>query len=263
MFSLVGSQLTDASFAATPFFANDAFTQNGIEWCQENQMLYEILGLEEWLKHHNYSIEARVCAHLYNDPLWSYNGPDRTERLIERSRTFVEAEIQESVRESKTGVIDIKPAELGDTVVYGTTPDGLITVKAITSDDPVRGRPILIGITFLERTGFEEFVLAKDVNYDIRIMQNNTEVLSKKGEYEREGSVEYTTPPLPSNGPLDITIKVLGIGKEMPFSDPKNATVSFQVVPEFGATVVLVLGVMVSLTVLLSRYNNNNNILKI
>ncbi len=240
-----------SSFAATPFFANDALTKNGIEWCQENQMLYEILSLEEWLKHHDYSIEARVCAHLYNDPLWNNTGPDRIENLIERSRDFVEAEIQESLRESKTGLLDIKPAELGDTVVYGTTADGLVTVKIVTNE-PMKGKPFLIGITFLKNSGFEKKGLLKDVNYDVHLSQNDTEILSIKGEYEQDGSIEYSTKPLPNSNPVDIDINIIGIGNEVPFSEPRDAKVSFHVIPEFE-TILLVLGLLISFTVITTK----------
>lgn len=97
-------------FAATPFFANDAFTQNGIEWCEENLSLYQILG-NGFFEHHNHSIESRVCASLIEDSLWSYSGPDRAEKLIDKSRYYVQLEISESAKEAETGIIDTTPAE--------------------------------------------------------------------------------------------------------------------------------------------------------
>lgn len=97
-------------FAATPFFVNDAFTENGIEWCEENLTLYQMLG-NGFFEHHNYSIESRVCASLIEDPLWSYSGPDRTEKLIDKSRYYVQLEISESAKEAETGIIDPTPAE--------------------------------------------------------------------------------------------------------------------------------------------------------
>ena len=67
------------AYAATVFYANGAFTQNGIEWCEENKPLYEILG-EKFFEHHSHSIESRVCANLIEDELWDYSGPDRVEK---------------------------------------------------------------------------------------------------------------------------------------------------------------------------------------
>ncbi len=110
--SLFGIDFT--VYAATPFFANDAFTKNGIDWCDENLQLFQILG-DKFFEHHKHSIESRVCVSLYNDPLWSYDGPDRYEKLIERSRYYVELEIAESAEEAKTGVIDTTPAKETET----------------------------------------------------------------------------------------------------------------------------------------------------
>jgi len=99
------------AYGATVFYANGAFTKNGIEWCEENKPLYDLLG-DEFFEHHKHSIESRVCANLIEDPLWSYSGPDRAEKLIERSRYFSELEIAESQEEAKVGVVDPTPAQV-------------------------------------------------------------------------------------------------------------------------------------------------------
>jgi len=75
------------AYGATVFYANGAFTKNGIEWCEENKPLYDLLG-DKFFEHHKHSIESRVCANLIEDPLWSYSGPDRVEKLIEQSLFF-------------------------------------------------------------------------------------------------------------------------------------------------------------------------------
>jgi len=98
---------------ATVFYANGAFTQNGIEWCEENKPLYDLLG-DQFFEHHNHSIESRVCANLIEDSLWSYLGPDRIEKLIERSSYFSQLEITESQEEAKVGVIDTTPVDIPD-----------------------------------------------------------------------------------------------------------------------------------------------------
>ncbi len=99
------------AYGATVFYANGAFTSNGIEWCQENEALYRLLGYK-FFEHHKHSIESRVCANLIEDPLWHYNGADKFEKLIERSRYYSELEIMESQVEAKTGVVDPTPAEV-------------------------------------------------------------------------------------------------------------------------------------------------------
>jgi len=99
------------AYGATVFYANGAFTKNGIEWCEENKPLYDLLG-DEFFEHHKHSIESRVCANLIEDPLWSYSGPDRAEKLIEQSRYFSELEIAESREEAKVGVLDPTPVQV-------------------------------------------------------------------------------------------------------------------------------------------------------
>lgn len=99
------------AYGATVFYADGAFTPNGIEWCQENEALYHQLGYK-FFEHHNHSIESRVCANLIEDPLWHYTGSDKFEKLIERSRYYSELEIAESQVEAKTGVVDPTPAEV-------------------------------------------------------------------------------------------------------------------------------------------------------
>ncbi len=101
------------AYGATVFYANGAFTQNGIEWCEENKPLYDLLG-DQFFEHHRHSIESRVCANLIEDELWNYSGPDRVEKLIERSLYFSELEIAESQVEAGIGIVDTTPADVPD-----------------------------------------------------------------------------------------------------------------------------------------------------
>jgi len=103
-------------YGATVFYANGAFTQNGIEWCEENKPLYDLLG-DRFFEHHRHSIESRVCANLIEDELWNYSGPDRVERLIERSLYFSELEIAESQIEAGIGIVDTTPADVPDRMI--------------------------------------------------------------------------------------------------------------------------------------------------
>jgi len=102
-------------YGATVFYANGAFTQNGIEWCEENKPLYDLLGVQ-FFEHHRHSIESRVCANLIEDELWNYSGPDRVEKLIERSLYFSELEIAESQVEAGIGIVDTTPADVPDRI---------------------------------------------------------------------------------------------------------------------------------------------------
>jgi hypothetical protein len=96
---------------ATINFAEGKLTENGVQWCEEELARYELWGEEKWIAENNYSLEARICAHLYNDPLWEYQGNDRVEKLIEKSEYYAELEISESKNEAESGQIDTAPAE--------------------------------------------------------------------------------------------------------------------------------------------------------
>lgn len=97
------------ALGATTFFAGNKFTENGIEWCEEENARYHLYGEEKWLEQQKHSIEARVCANLYSDALWQYQGADRIQKLIQRSAYYAELEIAESQKESIEGKIDTSP----------------------------------------------------------------------------------------------------------------------------------------------------------
>ncbi len=96
--------------ATNVFAAEFEFSMNDIEFCHEVYPQYEMLGLQWFLKNYHYSIEARVCGSLYEDPLWDYQEEDRMQKLLERSLHYIELEIQESKEEAKTGINDPTPA---------------------------------------------------------------------------------------------------------------------------------------------------------
>jgi len=87
-------------------------SENDIEWCHELHPQYEFIGLELFLENYQHTLEARVCASLYEDPIWDYEGGDRTDKLLERSKYYIELEILESQEEAKSGTIDTTPAQV-------------------------------------------------------------------------------------------------------------------------------------------------------
>ncbi|GBH35084.1 hypothetical protein NZNM25_18750 [Nitrosopumilus zosterae] len=103
--------LFGSAFAQTPFRDTAGLTKNGIEWCEENYQLYKIMG-KDFFEHHKHSIESRLCGNLYNDDLWAYSEHDRYQKLIEQSRMYYNLEIQESVEESKEGIVDTNPVNV-------------------------------------------------------------------------------------------------------------------------------------------------------
>jgi len=96
--------------ATNVFAAEFEFSMNDIEFCHDVYPQYEVLGLDWFIKNYHYSIEARVCGSLYEDPLWNYQEEDRMQKLLERSLHYIELEIQESKEEANTGINDPTPA---------------------------------------------------------------------------------------------------------------------------------------------------------
>ena len=95
--------------------AGGVLNEKGIQWCGEEQPRYEIMGLELYLKNNHYSLEARVCANLLEDNLWNYQGPDRVQKLIERSKFYALAEIEESKQEA-LGANDPTPTDVDPSI---------------------------------------------------------------------------------------------------------------------------------------------------
>ena len=92
--------------------AQERLSENDIDWCEENLTYYQALGRHAFLENQHWSMRARVCSHLYDDPLWTDQGPDRKANLIDRSTFYVDFEIEMSKERAKTGVWnpDAKPA---------------------------------------------------------------------------------------------------------------------------------------------------------
>ena len=120
------------------------------------------------------------------------------------------------------------------------TQDGSVMVH-IDSDAPTKGAESKVSIEFTDADGNP----AKHVNFEITATQDGTEVLSKTGQHAHSGITEFTTAALGSDSPLDVQVKILGLG--LPTDDPatwtgpKGETVSAKVVPEFGPLAVIIL----------------------
>jgi len=115
------------SNATNVFAAEFEFSMNDIEFCHDVYPQYEVLGLDWFIENYHYSIEARVCGSLYEDPLWNYQEEDRMQKLLERSLHYIELEIQESKEEAKTGINDPTPAIIPSWIktITGYWVDGL------------------------------------------------------------------------------------------------------------------------------------------
>ena len=93
-------------FASLQSFAvTDYLTENDIFYCEENYEQYKIIGEYEFLVREQHTLEARVCVHLYNDPLWSDTSKYRTTKLLERGNYYVNVEIEKSKENAESGTI--------------------------------------------------------------------------------------------------------------------------------------------------------------
>jgi len=143
---LIGTLTIASAYAATAFFANGGLTENGIEWCEENYQLYQFMDVD-FFEHHKHSIESRICASLYQDPLWTYSEYDRYEKLVEQSRIYAELEINESADEADSGIIDIKPA------VIEEIPQEIIQQQKELDEKPLQQTELVCGIGTVEQDG--------------------------------------------------------------------------------------------------------------
>lgn len=87
------------------FAISDYLTKNDITYCEENYEQYKLIGEYEFLERERRTIEARVCVHLYNDPIWADTSQYRLERLLERGNYYVNVEIEKSEKNAQTGTI--------------------------------------------------------------------------------------------------------------------------------------------------------------
>ena len=235
---------------ANPFFSNGYFTENGIEWCEENLPLYEILG-DKFFEHHKHSLESRVCVSLYQDYYWTYEGPDRVEKLIERSKHYSQLEILESCEESKTGIIDTTPAENKDqTLLRGVVEDGEMIVQIISSS-PRINEAMEINLSFFDVNNR----LLSNVNYGIDVTQQDQQIIENNNIYSEKGLSTLITRPLNSEEPVSIIITINGIGiseNQDEWTGPRGEIVMFTVVPEFGTMSIILLSITITIMVFLS-----------
>ncbi|HXW02379.1 MAG TPA: PEFG-CTERM sorting domain-containing protein [Candidatus Nitrosotenuis sp.] len=135
--------------------------------------------------------------------------------------------------------VDFHPERVEDGAMIKTvTSDGSINVDLIATA-PKLDRWMLIKAQFINDQGN----LIDHINYNIVATQNGKQVLSTSS-HSHSGDAKHTTEILSSSDPVDIQIKILGIGlpeDEVNWSGPIGETISLSIVPEFGTFVMLVL----------------------
>lgn len=120
------------------------------------------------------------------------------------------------------------------------TQDGSMMAH-ISTEPPTKGKEAIVSVEFTDPN--EEPV--EHVNFEVTATQDGKQVLSAMGQHAHSGITELTTSALDSDHPLDIQVKILGIG--LPTDDPatwtgpKGETVFASVVPEFGPIAMIIL----------------------
>jgi len=131
----------------------------------------------------------------------------------------------------------------GEGSVMTMTADGSVNVK-VSSAKPTDGEELALNVEFTDPDGNA----ISHVNYDITAMQAGKEVLAMAGEHTHTGNADYKTSKLSSDSPVDVQIKILGIGlpdDQANWKSPKDEMVSVQVVPEFGQVAMMILAVAI------------------
>lgn len=248
-FSLLSIVLLSNISSANAAVRNGALTENDIEWCHDVYSQYKALGLSWFLENYNYSIEARVCASLYEDQTWKYESNDRISKLVERSKYFVELEVEESKNEAETGQIDTTPAgisEKSNSVVQESS-DGTILVT-IETTDATQGGYMGINVIFKD----DKDQLIQHVNYDLKVTQNEEEFLVVKSQHAENGMAEHWTRPLFSDDPVNVEVTILGIGlpkERASWTGPNEESLTFYAVPEFGLLTLTILAISVAMMI--------------
>jgi len=155
-------------------------------------------------------------------------------------------------------------------MIYGeTTPEiskkepGVVSevFTNIVTSDAEKGSPLTIEVEFIESDGF----VINHVNYDIVASQNGKVILADNGAHRHLFKYPvHTTNTLefdPKTHPVDIDVTFQGIGhfvgslteeSILGVYGPIGETSTFQVVPEFGVVVSLVLVVSIVAVIALS-----------
>ncbi|MFB5609795.1 MAG: hypothetical protein ACE5Q5_06200 [Nitrosarchaeum sp.] len=125
--------------------------------------------------------------------------------------------------------------------------DGTVNVHVITTS-PTKDKAMRINLTFTDANE----KLIKHANYDISVTQNGESVLSEIEAHTEMGKDNHVTSSLTSNEPVDIKIKILGIGlpdDKANWSGPQEELSTLHVTPEFGPIVMAMFGIAIIATI--------------
>ncbi len=140
------------------------------------------------------------------------------------------------------------PEEIEDGTAFDEiSSDGSVNLHVVTTA-PAKDVGMKVKITFTDEAGN----LIEHLNYDISATQNGESVLSETEVHTDTGEDQHLTSSLTSDEPVDVQVKILGIGLEddkANWSGPQEELSALHVTPEFGPMVLAMFGIAIVATV--------------
>ena len=140
------------------------------------------------------------------------------------------------------------PEEVKDGAAFDeVSSDGSVNVHVITTA-PTKDQGMSIKLAFTDKDGNP----IEHVNYDISATQNGESVLSETKVHTHTGEDQHSTSSLTSDKPVDVQVKILGIGlpdDKANWSGPQEELSVLHVTPEFGPMVLAMFGVAIVATI--------------
>ena len=128
-------------------------------------------------------------------------------------------------------------------------------IVQIISSSPRINESMEINLSFID----ESSRLVSNVNYKIKITQQDQLILENNNIYSEKGLSTLITRPLSSEEPVSIIITINGIGSsenQEEWIEPRGKIVMFTVVPEFGIMSIILLGITIMTMIFLSSKIN-------
>ncbi len=140
------------------------------------------------------------------------------------------------------------PEEIEDGATFNeVSSDGSVNVHVITTA-PTKDKVMTVKLAFTDADGN----LIEHANYDISATQSGESVLSETEVHTDMGEDQHLTSSLTSDEPVDVQVKILGIGEEddkANWSGPQEELSTLHVTPEFGPIVMAMFGVAIVATI--------------
>ncbi|HSD05455.1 MAG TPA: plastocyanin/azurin family copper-binding protein [Nitrosopumilaceae archaeon] len=137
--------------------------------------------------------------------------------------------------------VEFVPFDIEKRIIHeeGLSSDGSILV-IVEATEPINTEQLGIHLYFKNSTQS----LLTDVNYDLDVIQNNKTIFSLAKQSTHAGIAEHWTEPLQYDSPVDVKVKILGIGlpdDESNWTGPKGEIIMFSAVPEFSSLTLFII----------------------